>query len=73
MTEIHKIMQGVERWFSPSITILFQSIKQIGSGFGMGKRGHFFKQHIVSLWNSLPQDVMMTRWLSKKIGHIHGG
>ena len=34
-------------------------MKQIGGRFSTDKRKDFFTQHIVKLWNSLPQDVVM--------------
>ena len=64
MIEGYKIMPGVERetFFSLSQNTRTQwghPMKLVGGRSRTNKRKDVFTQHVVKLWNSLPQDVVM--------------
>ena len=65
MIEVYKIMHGVEnvdKKTSPpsqNTRTWGHPMKLIGGRSRTNKRKYFFTQHIVKLWNSVPQDVVM--------------
>ena len=83
MIETYRIMQGVDKvdrgkFFSLSHNIrtrgypLILSVGRVGTD----KRKYFFIQCVISLWNSLPQNVVMASGLDafkRGIGEIPGG
>ena len=70
MIEVYKMMHGVgnverETFFSLSQNTRTRGhpMKLIGGRSRTNKRKYFSTQHIVELWNSLPQDVVMATHL----------
>ena len=66
MIQGYKIMHGMENVdretffpLSQNTRIQAHPMKLIGGRSRTNKRKYFFTQHIVKLWNSLPQDVVM--------------
>ena len=66
VVEVYKIMHGVEKVDRETFFSLTQNsrtrghpMKLTGGRSRTNKRKYFFTQHIVKLWNSLPQDVVM--------------
>lgn len=64
-TEKYNIMQGIERmdrakFFAPSHNARTRGhpLKWTGGTDRTDKGKYFFTQHVVNLWNSLPQDIV---------------
>ena len=70
MIETYKIMQGMSQVDRGKLFSLLQNTRTRGHPLKLragrvrtDKRKYFFTQRIVSLWNSLPQDVVMASGL----------
>ena len=66
MIEMYKIMQGIDNMDRGKLISLSRNTRTRGQPLKLSvgrvrsdKRKSFFTQRVVSLWNSLPQDVMM--------------
>ena len=66
MIEVYKIMHGVENVDRETFLSLFQNTRtrghpmKLNGGSSRTNKGKYvFTQHIVKLWNSVPQDVVM--------------
>ena len=67
---MYKIMQGMDKVDRGKLFSLSRSTRTRGHPLRLSvgrvrtdKRKYFFTQHVVSLWNSLPQDVVMASGL----------
>ena len=65
MTETYKIMQGIDKVVRGKLFSFSRNTRTRGHPLQLSvgrvitdKRKYFFTQHVVSLWNSLPQDVI---------------
>ena len=70
MTETYTIMQRMDKMDRRKLFYLSHNTRIRGHGLKLNvgrvrtdQRKYFFTQHIFSLWNSLPQDVVMASGL----------
>lgn len=56
---------------SPNIATTCQSLKLMGGAFRTNERISFFTQHVPSLWNSLPEEIIRTSSVAGKVTEVY--